>query len=129
MKEGAGDRAFSFGPRCEISRTMGSEIIAVKIAQSGEPASLWSTLTHSGPLAFAVLVLLVVFSVVSWGIILVKGLAIRQSGRSAGPSRRVIDRRFLDRNNKPRNSAKSPGSRGTATVEMRSIALQTCRPM
>lgn len=62
---------------------MGSEIIAVKIAQSGEPASLWATLTHSGPLAFSVLILLVVFSVVSWGIILVKWLAIRQSTRSS----------------------------------------------
>ena len=64
---------------------MGSEIIAVKIAQSaaGEPASLWATVTHSGPLAFFVLILLVVFSVVSWGIILVKWLAIRQSARSS----------------------------------------------
>ena len=60
---------------------MGSEIIAVKIAQSGEAASLWSTVTHSGPLAFAVLLLLIVFSVVSWGIILVKWLAIRQADR------------------------------------------------
>ena len=62
---------------------MGSEFIAVKIAQSGEPASLWTTVTHSGPLAFAVLMLLVAFSVVSWGIMLVKWLAIRQSTRSS----------------------------------------------
>ena len=62
---------------------MGSEIIAVKIAQSGEAASLWSTVTHSGPLAFAVLLLLIVFSVVSWGIILVKWLAIRQADRTS----------------------------------------------
>ena len=48
-----------------------------------EGQSLWSTVTHSGPLAFGVLLLLVVFSVVSWGIILVKWLAIRQAGRSS----------------------------------------------
>jgi biopolymer transport protein TolQ len=59
------------------------ETIAVKIAQSGEPASIWATVTHSGPLAFAVLLLLVVFSVISWGIILVKYLAIRQAQRSS----------------------------------------------
>jgi biopolymer transport protein TolQ len=46
--------------------------------------SLWATVTHSGPLAFAVLVLLVGFSIVSWGIILVKWLAIRQAARSSG---------------------------------------------
>ena len=63
---------------------MGSEIIAVKIAQAGEPASLWATITHSGPLAFAVLILLVVFSVISWGIMLVKYLAIRQAQRTSG---------------------------------------------
>ena len=59
------------------------ETIAVKIAQSGEPASMWATITHSGPLAFAVLLLLVAFSVVSWGLILVKYLAIRQAQRSS----------------------------------------------
>ena len=46
-------------------------------------SSLWSTVTHSGPLAFFVLLLLVGFSVVSWGIILVKWLAIRQAARSS----------------------------------------------
>jgi biopolymer transport protein TolQ len=60
------------------------ETIAVTIAQSGEPASIWATVTHSGPLAFAVLILLVVFSVISWGIILVKYLAIRQAQRTSG---------------------------------------------
>ncbi|HEY4222762.1 MAG TPA: protein TolQ [Myxococcota bacterium] len=67
---------------------MGSEVIAVKIADAGEAVtatngSLWSTVTHSGPLAFAVLLLLVGFSIVSWGIILVKWLAIRQASRSS----------------------------------------------
>ena len=69
---------------CEISAAMGSEIISVTIAQSGEPASMWATVTHSGPLAFAVLILLVVFSVISWGIMLVKYLAIRQAQRTSG---------------------------------------------
>ena len=60
------------------------EHISVQIAQSAsESTSLWATLTHSGPMAFAVLLLLVAFSVVSWGIILVKYLAIRQAGRSS----------------------------------------------
>jgi biopolymer transport protein TolQ len=63
---------------------MGSEIVAVKIAEAGaEAPSVWATVTHSGPLAFGVLLLLVVFSVVSWGIILVKWLAIRQASRSS----------------------------------------------
>jgi biopolymer transport protein TolQ len=62
---------------------MGTEIISVHIAQAGEPSSLWATVTHSGPLAFGVLMLLVLFSVVSWGIILVKYLGIRQAGRSS----------------------------------------------
>ncbi|MBI1944921.1 MAG: protein TolQ [Deltaproteobacteria bacterium] len=63
---------------------MGSEHISVQIAQAaGESASLWATLTHSGPTAFAVLLLLVAFSVVSWGIILVKYLAIRQASKSS----------------------------------------------
>ena len=60
------------------------EHISVQVAQSaGESTSLWATLTHSGPMAFAVLLLLVAFSVASWGIILVKYLAIRQAGRSS----------------------------------------------
>ena len=56
----------------------------MELAHAGpETSSLWATVTHSGPLAFAVLVLLVGFSVVSWGIILVKWLAIRQAGKSS----------------------------------------------
>src|SRR4051794_30115094 len=65
---------------------MGGEVISVQIAEAGESASqasLWATVTHSGPLAFGVLLLLVGFSVVSWGIILVKWLAIRQAARSS----------------------------------------------
>src|SRR5688572_32800014 len=66
---------------------MGSEVVAVTIAQAAEGGSaeqsLFSTLTHSGPLAFSVLILLVVFSVVSWGIIILKWLAIRQASRTS----------------------------------------------
>src|SRR3954468_14486953 len=64
---------------------MGSEIISVHIAETeaANQASLLDTVTHSGPLAFCVLLLLVGFSIVSWGIILVKWLAIRQASRSS----------------------------------------------
>lgn len=36
---------------------------------SATDASLWETVTHSGPVVFGILVLLIVFSVVSWAII------------------------------------------------------------
>ena len=64
---------------------MGSEVVAVKIAEAGGSAeqSLFATVTHSGPLAAGVLILLVLFSIVSWGIILLKWLAIRQASRSS----------------------------------------------
>jgi biopolymer transport protein TolQ len=62
----------------------GSEIVSVSIADAGAATpGLWATVTHSGPLAFGVLLLLVGFSVVSWGIILVKWMAIRQAARSS----------------------------------------------
>jgi biopolymer transport protein TolQ len=61
---------------------MGSDVIAATIADAGPQApSLWETVTHSGPIAFAVLLLLVAFSVTSWGIILMKWLSIRQAQR------------------------------------------------
>lgn len=41
--------------------------------------SLWSSLTHSGPFAFAILLLLVGFSVASWGIIFLKWVALQKS--------------------------------------------------
>jgi biopolymer transport protein TolQ len=63
---------------------MGSEVVAVHIAESGSAeTSLWATLTHSGPLAAGVLLLLILFSIVSWGIILLKWLAIRQAQRTS----------------------------------------------
>lgn len=63
---------------------MGQETLSVAVA--GTPAgemSFLDTVTHSGPLAFAVLLVLVGFSVASWGIILLKALAIRQAQRSS----------------------------------------------
>jgi biopolymer transport protein TolQ len=63
---------------------MGSEIIAAHIADSQtEAPGLLATLTHSGPLAVFVLLLLVVFSLVSWVIIVMKGLSLRQAQRSS----------------------------------------------
>ena len=53
-----------------------------QVIQTADPVSqmsFWELATHSGPLAFAVLVLLVVFSLVSWAIIFVKWLNIRQA--------------------------------------------------
>jgi biopolymer transport protein TolQ len=41
--------------------------------------SLWETVTHSGPVVFGILVLLIVFSVVSWAIIAFKGMALRKA--------------------------------------------------
>ena len=55
-------------------------LLLAAAAQTGNPErSFFETITHSGPAAFLVLLLLVAFSVVSWGIILVKFLALRQA--------------------------------------------------
>ena len=51
-------------------------------APSYEP-SLWDTLTHSGPVGFSALALLIVFSVVSWAIILQKALYLRRATRTS----------------------------------------------
>jgi len=53
-----------------------------QVIQTTDPISqmsFWELITHSGPLVFAVLVLLVVFSLVSWAIIFVKWLNLRQA--------------------------------------------------
>lgn len=53
-----------------------------QVIQTADPVSqmsFWELATHSGPVAFSVLVLLVVFSLVSWAIIFVKWLNIRQA--------------------------------------------------
>lgn len=63
---------------------MGQEAISVVVA--GTPAaqmSFFETITHSGPMAFLVLLILVGFSVASWGIILLKFLATRQAQRAS----------------------------------------------
>lgn len=45
--------------------------------------SLWETVTHSGPIGFASLMLLVVFSVVSWAIIIQKYFSLRRASRES----------------------------------------------
>lgn len=40
---------------------------------------LWATLTHSGPIGFTSLMVLILFSVVSWAIIIFKGMSLRQA--------------------------------------------------
>ncbi len=63
---------------------MGQEVIHVAVAgTSATDTSFFETITHSGPVAFLVLLVLVGFSVASWGIILLKFLAIRQAQRSS----------------------------------------------
>ena len=54
-------------------------IISAHVADVGEPASFLATVMHSGPVAFFVLLLLVAFSIASWGIILLKFLSVRQA--------------------------------------------------
>jgi biopolymer transport protein TolQ len=61
---------------------MGHEVISVQVAAgaaAGAETSFLATITHSGPIAFFVLLVLLAFSVVSWGIIILKWLAIRQA--------------------------------------------------
>lgn len=64
---------------------MGQEAISVVVAAGSNPAemSFLETITHSGPIAFLTLLVLVGFSVASWGIILLKLLSIRQAQRSS----------------------------------------------
>jgi biopolymer transport protein TolQ len=45
--------------------------------------SLWETVTHSGPIGFAALALLMVFSAVSWAIIVHKVFALRTAQRAS----------------------------------------------
>ncbi len=49
--------------------------------------SLWETVTHSGPIAFAALLLLIVMSVLSWAIIIHKFFVLR---KAAGQSDRFL---------------------------------------
>jgi biopolymer transport protein TolQ len=45
--------------------------------------SLWETVTHSGPISFAALLVLVVFSVLSWAIIVHKWWFLRRASRES----------------------------------------------
>lgn len=64
---------------------MAEGIIEVAVGAAGTTAELsfFETITHSGPLAFATLLLLVGFSVASWGIIGLKLLSIARAARSS----------------------------------------------
>lgn len=46
---------------------------------SSTDLSLWETVTHSGPVVFGILMLLIIFSVVSWAIIAFKVAALRKA--------------------------------------------------
>lgn len=67
----------------------GSDVVyATLIAQSEQASSVaqtdwWEIITHSGPIGFGALLLLVVFSVTSWGIIVQKALYLRRASRSS----------------------------------------------
>ena len=64
---------------------MSEEVIATAVAATGSAElSFWETITHSGPLAFATLLLLVLFSVASWAIILWKLLSILKAQQMSG---------------------------------------------
>lgn len=64
-----------------------NDVISAHIADAGAAApqapSFFETITHSGPLAFFVLVLLVVFSIGSWAIIIVKWTALRNAQKGS----------------------------------------------
>ncbi|MBI5494992.1 MAG: protein TolQ [Deltaproteobacteria bacterium] len=57
--------------------------VAAQQKASATDISLWDTVTHSGPVVFSILVLLLVFSVVSWGIIAHKAAALRRATRQS----------------------------------------------
>ncbi len=51
----------------------------IQVTEAASTMSFWELATHSGPLAFGVLILLIIFSIVSWAIIFVKWLNLRQA--------------------------------------------------
>jgi biopolymer transport protein TolQ len=64
------------------------DVVLVALGQTPPPSnvteiSLWDTVTHSGPISFAALVLLVIFSVVSWAIIAHKYFFLRRASRES----------------------------------------------
>jgi len=60
---------------------MPQSVIRVFVAQTGSVTeiSFWDMITHSGPMVFGVLLLLVLASVASWAIIAYKGWMMRQA--------------------------------------------------
>jgi biopolymer transport protein TolQ len=62
-----------------------NDVIHVHIADAAakQAPTFFETITHSGPLAFLVLLLLVAFSIGSWAIIVVKFLALRAAQRGS----------------------------------------------
>ncbi len=61
---------------------MNADVIAAHVAEAGAKApSFFETITHSGPVGFAVLLLLVAFSVASWGIIVLKFMSLKAAQR------------------------------------------------
>jgi biopolymer transport protein TolQ len=64
-----------------------NDVIHVHIADAAATASkeptFFETITHSGPLAFFVLLLLVAFSIGSWAIIVVKFMALRAAQKGS----------------------------------------------
>lgn len=73
------------------------DAVAAQTAPAGTPPgaagpvtelSIWETVTASGPISFAALLLLVVFSVVSWAIMIHKYFVLRRASRQS--------ERFLD---------------------------------
>jgi biopolymer transport protein TolQ len=62
-----------------------NDVIHVHIADAAaaKAPTFFETITHSGPLAFFVLVLLVVFSIGSWAIIVVKFMALRAAQKGS----------------------------------------------
>lgn len=64
------------------------DVVLVALGQTPPPSnvteiSLWDTVTHSGPISFAALILLVIFSVVSWAIIAHKYFFLRRASRES----------------------------------------------
>jgi biopolymer transport protein TolQ len=65
---------------------MRADVISVQLAADTAPTQapgIMDVLFHSGPTGFLVLAMLIVFSIVSWGIILVKLLAIRNAQKTS----------------------------------------------
>jgi len=61
-----------------------NDVISAHIADAGaQPPTFFETITHSGPLAFFVLLLLVAFSIGSWAIIVVKAMALRNAQKAS----------------------------------------------